>query len=280
MLRRITVAPLRMSGSFSSSKTVMLTSNSYRTLGHTATQLLRSPGFQAVESINLESNEGLAQTRGQRRDIFIMPKDTPNPQSKKFVTMDHQIVEPGNTFDFGSPLEAYKSPLAKGLFKIDGVSRVFITDSYVTVTIAEEYEWNLIKLKVFTELQQFFHSGKPVIEEGAQPSPDTAINEDDDEIVIAIKEILESKIRPMVQEDGGDILLDRFEDGIVWLKLQGSCSGCPSSSATLKHGIENMLMHYIPEVEEVREVENDPLTVASNEELHKLEEDLKKKRAS
>jgi Fe-S cluster biogenesis protein NfuA len=217
------------------------------------------------------------QLNGQKRNVFLAAKETPNPQSMKFVTVNHQILEPGITKDYNSPLIAYSSPLAKAVFKIDGVRRVFITENYVTVTIAEETDWQLAKLQIFTALQQFFDSGRPVLDEEAQPSPDTKIQEEDDEVVIAIKEILETKIRPMVQEDGGDVLLDRFEDGIVWLKMQGSCSGCPSSSVTLKHGIENMLMHYVPEVEEVRQVEDDSLSVSSNEQFQKLEDDLKQK---
>ncbi len=211
------------------------------------------------------------------RNVFLTAQSTPNPQSIKFLTVDHKILDTGVTKDFNSPLVAYTSPLARSVFKVDGVKRVFITDNYVTVTISEETNWEVAKLRIFSTLQQFFASGRPVLDEEAQPSPDTMPQEEDDEVVIAIKEILETKIRPMVQEDGGDVLLDRFEDGIVWLKMQGSCSGCPSSSVTLKHGIENMLMHYVPEVEEVRQVEDDPLTVASNEQFNKLEKELESK---
>lgn len=161
--------------------------------------------------------------------------------------------------DFPNSRAGMSSPLAKALFKIDGVSRVFFGSDFVTVTKAEDFTWDLLKPEVFAAIMDFYTSSQPLFYDAKTPSPsDTAIKEDDDEIVAMIKELIETRIRPAVQDDGGDIEYHGFdpETGIVKLRMQGACSGCPSSSVTLKSGIQNMLMHYVPEVKGVEEVKD------------------------
>ena len=170
------------------------------------------------------------------------------------------------------------SPLAKAIFKLDGVTSVFLGNNFLSVSIDSESDWLVLKPQIFGAITDFYMSGKPVIDANKEDQADTQISEEDDEVVSMIKELIETRIRSFVQEDGGDIVFRKFEDGIVWVELQGACVGCPSSSATLKHGIENMLMHYIPEVEGVENIdaegEEDELAKSSDEELRKLEEGL------
>jgi len=209
-----------------------------------------------------------------RRHMFIQTQDTPNPNSLKFYP-GCGVLEEGQTVDFPNANSAQISPLARQLFRIDGVRNVFLGFDYVTVTKHEENPWNIVKPEIFATIMDFFSSGLPVLTDGLPPS-DTAIHEDD-EVVMMIKELLDSRIRPTVQEDGGDVLFKGFEDGIVKLKLQGSCTGCPSSSVTLKHGIQNMMQFYVPEVLGVEEVE-DELDAIAKAEFEKLEKKLKEKR--
>uniref|UniRef100_A0A8C1V2P7 NFU1 iron-sulfur cluster scaffold homolog, mitochondrial n=1 Tax=Cyprinus carpio TaxID=7962 RepID=A0A8C1V2P7_CYPCA len=140
------------------------------------------------------------------------------------------------------------------LFSIDGVKSVFYGPDFITITKADnETEWRVIKPDVFATIIDFFTSGLPVVNEADAPRANTASSEDDDEVVAMIKEVLDTRIRPTVQEDGGDVVYQGFEDGIVKLKLQGSCTSCPSSIITLKSGIQNMLQFYVPEVEGVEQ---------------------------
>lgn len=168
------------------------------------------------------------------------------------------VMEVGSA-DFPNSRAGMSSPLAKALFKIDGVNRVFFGADFVTVTKAEDLSWDLLKPEVFAAIMDFYTSKQPLFYDAKVSSPaDTAIKEDDDETVAMIKELLETRIRPAVQDDGGDIEYHGFdvETGIVKLRMQGACSGCPSSSVTLKSGIQNMLMHYVPEVKGVQEVKD------------------------
>ncbi|VDL72545.1 unnamed protein product [Nippostrongylus brasiliensis] len=162
--------------------------------------------------------------------------------------------------------------LFRELFRVDGVRSVFFGEDFITVTKKdEETNWGLMRAEIMSTIANFIESGKPVISEGSVPEySDTAIHEDDDDTVAMIKELLDSRVRPMVQEDGGDIMYMGFEDGVVKLKMKGSCTGCPSSSLTLKSGIQNMLQFYVPEVKEVVEVtdESDDLV---KKELEKFE---------
>ncbi|KAL0979429.1 hypothetical protein UPYG_G00184950 [Umbra pygmaea] len=190
------------------------------------------------------------------RTMFIQTQDTPNPNSLKFLP-GCMVLEKG-TMDFAAPREAYCSPLARQLFRIDGVKGVFLGPDFITITKVDvDVEWKLIKPDVFAAIMDFFTSGLPVINEDDQPRADTAPSDDDDEVIAMIKELLDTRIRPTVQEDGGDVLYRGFEDGIVKLKLQGSCTSCPSSMITLKSGIQNMLQFYVPEVEGVEQVKDD-----------------------
>ena len=154
-----------------------------------------------------------------------------------------------------------KSPLAKRLFLIDGVTSVFISGDFITVTKSDDYAWSVLKPDVFAAITEFYSAGEPVLYDSEEDPTvsDHLIGEDDDEVVAMIKELLETRIRPAVQEDGGDIAFRSFDvdSGIVELKMMGACSGCPSSAITLKSGIENMLCHYIPEVKGVVEAEPD-----------------------
>ncbi|MFM8988943.1 MAG: NifU family protein, partial [Alphaproteobacteria bacterium] len=141
------------------------------------------------------------------------------------------------------------------LFAVGGVTGVFLGSDFVTVTKGGEQDWHVIKPVVLGAIMEHFTAGRAIMLEGVQPAPDAAAATDEDsDIVVQIKELLDTRVRPAVAQDGGDIVFHSFEEGVVYLHMQGSCSGCPSSTATLKSGIENMLRHYIPEVVEVRAV--------------------------
>ncbi|NWY64945.1 NFU1 protein, partial [Erithacus rubecula] len=189
------------------------------------------------------------------RGMFIQTQDTPNPNSLKFIP-GREVLE-SRTMEFSTPAAAYCSPLARQLFRIEGVKSVFFGPDFITITKeSEDLDWNLLKPDIYAAIMDFFASGLPVVTDEA-PRTDTAASEEDDEVVLMIKELLDTRIRPTVQEDGGDVIYKGFEDGIVQLKLQGSCTSCPSSIITLKNGIQNMLQFYIPEVEGVEQVVDD-----------------------
>ena len=140
--------------------------------------------------------------------------------------------------------------MARRLFQVDGVEAVFLGSDFVTVTKSDQQEWFTLKPSILAGIMEHYASGLPVVE--AQADATDASDDDDDDVVKQIKHLLDTRVRPAVAMDGGDIVFHDFEDGIVTLSMQGACSGCPSSTATLKMGIENMLRHYIPEVKEVR----------------------------
>ncbi|XP_058088961.1 nifU-like protein 4, mitochondrial [Magnolia sinica] len=185
---------------------------------------------------------------GQKRSMFIQTQSTPNPASLMFYP-GKPVMDVGSA-DFPNARAAMGSPLAKSLYAIDGITRVFFGSDFITVTKSDEASWDFLKPEIFAAIMDFYSSGKPLfLDSNVAASMDTAIHEDDSEIVAMIKELLETRIRPAVQDDGGDIEYRGFdpETGIVKLRMQGACSGCPSSSVTLKSGIENMLMHYVSE---------------------------------
>lgn len=186
-----------------------------------------------------------------------------------------KVMQSGSK-SFDSARDGLSSPLAKRLFAIDGVSGVFFGSDFVTVTKSDEYVWSVLKPEIFAAIMEHFTSGDPLFTDPAAQASDTAISEDDSEVVAMIKELLETRIRPAVMEDGGDIVFQGFDEetGQVVLKMQGACAGCPSSSLTLKSGIENMLMHYIPEVKEVVEAPADEAELAGLAEFAKLERHL------
>ena len=195
----------------------------------------------------------------RRRSLFIQTEPTPNPDSLKFLPGKPVLDGGGMGRDFRSFREAQISPLAKTLFQTEGVEGVFLAADFITVSKNGEAEWLTLKPQLFASIMDFYASGEPVLgaADGSEPEEDSLIIKDDDsEVVQMIKELLDMRIRPSVQEDGGDIKFHGFDEdsGVVTLEMQGSCSGCPSSSVTLKSGIENMLMHYIPEVKEVENV--------------------------
>ena len=182
--------------------------------------------------------------------MYIQTEQTPNPATQKFLP-GRAVLEQG-TADFPNVESAAKSPLARRLFEVEGVAGVFLGSDFVTVTKAPEKDWMVLKPLVLHALMDHFVSGAPIVEEGAEAP--AAAGEEDSEIVAQIKELLETRVRPAVAADGGDITFEGFENGVVYLNMRGSCAGCPSSTMTLKAGIENMLRHYIPEVTEVRPV--------------------------
>jgi Fe-S cluster biogenesis protein NfuA len=183
--------------------------------------------------------------------MFIQTEQTPNPATLKFLP--GRAVMASGTLDCPSAESAKQSPLAERLFDIGGVNGVFLGSDFITVTKASDTEWQAIKPRVLGAIMDHLLAGLPVV--AASSATAAAVDADDDEIVIQIKELLDTRVRPAVAQDGGDIVFERFEDGIVYLHMQGSCQGCPSSTATLKAGIENMLRHYVPEVTEVRAVQ-------------------------
>ena len=180
--------------------------------------------------------------------MFIQTEDTPNPATLKFIP-GSEVMRQG-TADFPDREAANSSPLARRLFQIDGVEAVFFGADFVTVTKSDQQEWFTLKPSILAGIMEHYASGLPVVEADSQSSDND--DEDDDDIVKQIKHLLDTRVRPAVAMDGGDIVFHDFDDGIVTLSMQGACSGCPSSTATLKMGIENMLRHYIPEVKEVR----------------------------
>lgn len=184
--------------------------------------------------------------------MFIQTESTPNPATLKFLP-GQTVLETG-TADFPTAEAAKASPLATRLFAITGVSGVFFGNDFVTVTKSESTEWDHIKPAILGAIMEHFQSGAAIMD-GPQASAhgDNHATEDT-EIVNQIKELLDTRVRPAVAQDGGDITFHGFERGIVYLHMQGACAGCPSSTLTLKMGIENLLRHYIPEVLEVRPV--------------------------
>ena len=184
--------------------------------------------------------------------MFIETEGTPNPATLKFLP--GRDVMGAGTADFASPDLAARSPLATTLFGLDGVARVFLGGDFVTVTKTEAVDWPQLRPQVLAALMDHFVSGLPVVDGGDDAAAED-VAEADREIVEQIKELLDTRVRPAVAGDGGDIVFRGYRDGVVRLHMQGACSGCPSSTATLKYGIENMLRHYVPEVQSVEQVE-------------------------
>ena len=184
--------------------------------------------------------------------MFIQTESTPNPATLKFLP--GQTVMHAGTADFPSEDSAAASPLALRIFGANGVAGVFLGPDFVTVTKAEDADWAHIKPGILGAIMEHFQSGEPVIEGEAGAVAHAEHSGPDAEIVAQIKELLDTRVRPAVAQDGGDITFHGFDRGVVYLHMQGACAGCPSSTMTLKMGIENLLRHYIPEVIEVRPV--------------------------
>ena len=182
--------------------------------------------------------------------MFIQTESTPNPSTLKFLP-GREVMASG-TADFASAEAANRSPLAAKLFTIDGVTSVFLGGDFITIGKTDDIAWTALKPLALSAIMDFFGSGLlPVIAEAAPVANDG----DETDLVKQIRELLDTRVRPAVAQDGGDIIFRSFEDGIVYVHLQGACSGCPSSTATLKHGIENMLKYYVPEVVAVQAVD-------------------------
>ncbi len=191
--------------------------------------------------------------------MFIQTESTPNPLTLKFLP-GREVTGEGSR-EFRSPEEAQASALAKALFEIDGVARVFFGPDFLTVTRhAGDLEWRQLKAPILAQIMEHYTSGQPLYaSEGGSTEghghDETVYEGDTAQIVTEIKDLLDSRIRPAVAQDGGDILFNRFDaaTGVVYLHMKGACSGCPSSTATLKAGVENLLKHYVPEVTSVEQ---------------------------
>ncbi len=183
--------------------------------------------------------------------MFIQTEDTPNPETLKFMPGENVLNK--GTADFSTKDSSKTSPLASRLFEVEGVSRVFLGSDFISVTKNTSIDWNALKPSVLTGIMEHYSSGFPALNEDENTSD---LNDSEDtETIKQIKDLLETRVRPAVAMDGGDITFCSFEEGVVTLQMKGACAGCPSSTATLKMGIENMLRHYIPEVTEVKAAE-------------------------
>lgn len=182
--------------------------------------------------------------------MFIQTEPTPNPASMKFLP-GRAVMEQG-VVDFTDEANAGEiSPLARRLFAVDGVSGVYLGRDFITVTKVDVSDWHALKPAVLGAIMEHFMSGDPVVVDTALED-DNRVTDEDDEVVRTIKELIDTRVRPAVAQDGGDIVFHGFERGVVYLHMRGACSGCPSSVVTLKNGIENLLRYYVPEVVEVR----------------------------
>lgn len=183
--------------------------------------------------------------------MFIQTENTPNPATIKFLP-GQRVLESGTlAFKRGEDLSG--SPLAARLMQITGVKGVMLGQDFISISKAEDTDWPMLKPMIMAALMEHLTTGQPIV---LDQESVRAGGGDDDPLVVQIKELIETRVRPAVRMDGGDIVFDRFEDGIVYLEMQGACAGCPSSTATLKSGIENMLKHFVPEVIEVRPAED------------------------
>jgi Fe-S cluster biogenesis protein NfuA len=183
--------------------------------------------------------------------MFIQTEGTPNPATLKFLP--GRAVMAAGSVDMPDAASARQSPLAERLFQVEGVTGVFLGADFITVTKRADKQWDVLKPALLGIIMEHFVADRPVLSEGVAPAAEDA--GEDDEVVSQIRELLDTRVRPAVAQDGGDIVFRGFDRGIVYVRLQGSCSGCPSSTATLRMGIENMLKHYVPEVMEVRAVQ-------------------------
>ena len=182
--------------------------------------------------------------------MFIQTEDTPNPETMKFLP--GRDVSPATPFEFTSADESQPSPMAASLFMLNGVKTVFLGSDFVAVTKSPEMEWSILKPQILAAIMDLYVSGLPVVnlDADASPAEDIVYEGETAEIVAEIKELIDKRVRPAVANDGGDIVFERFDPdtGVVTLHMRGACAGCPSSTITLKSGIENMLRHYVPEV--------------------------------
>ncbi|MCH2547011.1 MAG: NifU family protein [Alphaproteobacteria bacterium] len=186
--------------------------------------------------------------------MFIQTETTPNPATLKFLPGQDVLGARGTAF-YTDAASAKQSPLASALFEINDITAIFLGRDFITVTKKEEGDWDVLRPILLTAIMDHYTAGKPVMEEVAKQAPSADVGSaTDDPIISQIVELIDTRVRPAVAMDGGDIVFHSFEEGVVKLEMHGACSGCPSSTATLKQGIENMLCHYIPEVKMVEAV--------------------------
>jgi Fe-S cluster biogenesis protein NfuA len=187
--------------------------------------------------------------------MFIQTEATPNPATLKFIP--GRVVLAGGTLEFATREAAARSPLAEKLFDVPGVTSVFFGSDFVTVT-KDGSDWQHLKPAILGAIMEHYMSGAPLLADGSAASDEAAdeadefFDETDAETVAIIKDLIETRVRPAVANDGGDMTFRGFKEGIVYLNMKGACSGCPSSTATLQHGIQNLLRHFVPDVVEVR----------------------------
>lgn len=185
--------------------------------------------------------------------MYIQTEQTPNPETLKFLP--GQPISPYEPLEFSSDAEAEFAPMAQRLFVINGVKTVFLGSDFITVTKAVDQNWDDLTPAIISAIMDHFMANMPILLEdpNADYSEEEFFEEDDKDLVLAIKELIDTRIRPAVAQDGGDIVFKGFKAGIVYLRMKGACAGCPSSSMTLKSGIENLLRHFIPEVVSVEQ---------------------------
>ncbi|MGV7033436.1 NifU family protein [Methylobacterium symbioticum] len=188
--------------------------------------------------------------------MFIQTEATPNPATLKFLP--GRVVLPEGTFEAKDAESAARSPLAARLFDVAGVSGVYVGHDFISVTKAEGGDgWPQVKPAVLGAIMEHFQSGAPVLEDGVDAADDTSeefYDEADHDTVVTIKDLLETRVRPAVAGDGGDITFRGYKEGVVYLEMKGACSGCPSSTATLRQGVQNLFRHFLPQVREVQAV--------------------------
>ena len=185
--------------------------------------------------------------------MFIQTEPTPNPATLKFLP--GRTVLSDGTLEMRDKGEAARSPLAEALFEVPGVTGVFFGSDFITITKGDDGEWQQLKPAILGAIMEHFMSGAPVVRADAVAiADDEFFDAADSDTVATIKELIETRVRPAVANDGGDITFRGFKDGVVYLAMKGACSGCPSSTATLRHGIQNLLKHFVPDVTEVRPV--------------------------
>ncbi|EAW08267.1 NifU family protein [Aspergillus clavatus NRRL 1] len=282
----------------SSSRIVRPALGSYKSIHHSARLPAITPSETRHRPTLRPHHQPAAQARVNgpspvtKRTIFIQTENTPNPDALKFIPNHRVLPEefPTSFLEYLSPRSTlappHPSPLAANLFNVEGVTSVFYGPDFITVTKSSDANWAHIKPEVFSLITQAVTSGETIVntveksgehaqEGGEQDS--LSFNEEDDEVIGMIKELLETRIRPAIQEDGGDIELRGFENGIVKLKLRGACRTCDSSTVTLKNGIESMLMHYIEEVQGVEQVLDEEEEISMHE-FAKFEEKLRQQK--
>ncbi|WP_333023874.1 NifU family protein [Wolbachia endosymbiont of Pentidionis agamae] len=187
--------------------------------------------------------------------MFIQVESTPNPNTLKFLP-GFAILSEGEVIDFPCKEDITNSKLATNLFHIENVERVFFGYDFISITKSNEVDWNILKVEILTTIQDHFtFGGKALDEEGENKKDEEFFDNDDIEIVERVKELMDNFIKPAVAQDGGDIKFKGYKDGIVYVKLQGACSGCPSAAITLKQGVENMLSYHIPEIAGIETIE-------------------------